>query len=59
MSRRRKKRVYGRCYGKRRYRDQKEAKKALRTARQLFGREKAARDYWCPTCKGWHLTSQK
>lgn len=47
--------------GKRRFRDQLEAKSALRTIRTDGSPRRdrtPARAYHCHICKGWHLTSQ-
>jgi hypothetical protein len=48
--------------GKRRYRDHKEAVRAVQGARRSREegnhRAMAVRAYRCWTCQGWHLTSQ-
>lgn len=47
------------CQGKRRFRDREEAVAAIRTLRTKSDRGKHPhRAYECPTCHGWHLTSQ-
>lgn len=44
------------CRRKHRYRDQDEAKEALKQLR--FKHLVEMRAYFCPTCTGWHLTSR-
>lgn len=63
------KRNWAKCgqFGKRRYRDRKNAKLALREAQfkrataELNGQKctwTVRREYFCDACGGWHLTSQ-
>lgn len=45
--------------GKTRYRDQAEARRALRKFAARSTREKfPVRAYFCAACRGWHLTSR-
>lgn len=60
MTRPASKRICPSCCGKVRYRDQKEAQRALHLI--LSSDDKRTRTpkraYECPGCKGWHLTRQ-
>ena len=48
-----------RC-GKVRYRDQSEGLIAMRVLRKHSVRDDVpSHVYWCPVCKGWHLTKAK
>ncbi|MEV7364285.1 hypothetical protein [Streptomyces sp. NPDC091299] len=44
--------------GKLRYRDRIAAQLALTRIDNLDPRRREQRTYRCPTCRGWHLTSQ-
>lgn len=46
------------CKGKRRFRDHQEAIHALHKASGSSRTIKPVRTYFCPTCKGFHLTSR-
>lgn len=55
-----KQRAFGKCGGKRRFRDHDQATAALRTIR-TYGEQREKnpqRAYHCPVCNGWHLTSR-
>lgn len=46
------------CGGKRRFRDQQEALRAMRTIQKNPRLVRPVRAYECHACNGWHLTSQ-
>lgn len=47
------------CRGKRRYHDQKEALRSMRTWQRKSTRDVIPmRSYFCANRRGWHLTSQ-
>lgn len=54
---------FGRCGGKRRYRDKREAERSMHGIAAGRGRARLkdadpCRAYECPNCHGWHLTSR-
>lgn len=47
------------CSGKRRYRDKREADRALHRLAASERQEVPCRAYECPHCAGWHLTKRE